>query len=913
MSPPSDDPRRSEGAVAPEDASSRVTRTDRVDSMRALLERLAGRGLGLRRYESRKEIAQGGMGAILRVWDGDLRRHLAMKVVLPRFVKEGAGGRPEVDERVLGRFLEEAQVTGQLDHPGIVPVHEIGLDEEGRLFFTMRLVRGRDLEQIFELVRDGKEGWTRTRAVSVLLKVCEAMAFAHAKEVIHRDLKPANVMVGRFGEVYVMDWGLARVLGREDTKDVRVRPAADLSLSLVRSAREDARQSGSDSPCVTLDGDVIGTPAYMSPEQARGELESMGPASDVYSVGAILYHLLAGHPPYTPPENKLNAYAVWGLVQAGPPKPLHELAPEAHAELVAICEKAMAREPAGRYATMQELADDLRAYLEGRVVHAYETGAFAELRKWVVRNRQLALTSMAAVLLIVAGTTTAALVLADKNRELKQATALAVRNEQRAVAGEGQAVAAGERALALQQLAEERAAKVLRLSDLTRLRQLEARSARLWPPLPALVPTYREWLRQAEDLVQRLPAHEATLAELRARALPADAEQEPEGRTWSFASPEDQWQHDTLAGLVGDLASFAGAQDGLVADVRARLEFAETVEERSVSGEPARSLWAEARAALADPARAPAYGGLDLPPQLGLLPLGPDPRSGLWEFAHLQSGAPPARDVRDGELQLTEASGVVLVLVPGGSFAMGAQADDPDAPNHDPQALDHEQPVVEVALAPYFLAKHELTQGQWLRAAGANPSVYGPDSPALAGRAGALLHPVEHVTWEECAGTLARLALELPTEAQWERAARAGTTTPWWTGAGRESLEGAANLADQAATRLGATWSSIADWPELDDEHGVHAPVGSFRANPFGLHDTAGNVFEWCRDAYGPYGIAPRHGDGLREGPGWGQVTNRGGSFMHAALNARSSHRNRTAPDARYASLGVRPARTVER
>src|SRR5262249_15892429 len=151
----------------------------------------------------------------------------------------------------FARFLEEAQVTGQLDHPGIVPVHEIGLDQNGRIYFTMRLVQGRDLRQIVELVHEGKDGWNQTRALGVILKVCEAMAYAHSKGVIHRDLKPANVMVGYFGEVYVMDWGLARVVGQADTHDLRLRLNAP-ALTPVETDRAEE--------FVTLDGEIMGTP-----------------------------------------------------------------------------------------------------------------------------------------------------------------------------------------------------------------------------------------------------------------------------------------------------------------------------------------------------------------------------------------------------------------------------------------------------------------------------------------------------------------------------------------------------------------------------------------------------------------------------------------------------------------------------
>ena len=191
----------------------------------AMIQRLSGRRDAFTRYQLEGEIARGGMGAILSVWDEDLRRHLAMKVVL-------ATGEPSSERRAapgarssLARFLEEAQVTGQLDHPGIVPVHELGLDADGpRLLHDEARQGPRPRRRLRRARAAAPEGWSETRALGVLLKVCEAMAYAHDKGVIHRDLKPANVMVGEFGEVYVMDWGLARVLGREDAHDLRVRP-----------------------------------------------------------------------------------------------------------------------------------------------------------------------------------------------------------------------------------------------------------------------------------------------------------------------------------------------------------------------------------------------------------------------------------------------------------------------------------------------------------------------------------------------------------------------------------------------------------------------------------------------------------------------------------------------------------------
>ncbi|MBK7875282.1 MAG: SUMF1/EgtB/PvdO family nonheme iron enzyme [Planctomycetes bacterium] len=348
------------------------------------------------------EVGRGGMGAVLKIWDEDLRRTLAMKVVLGKDDPAKPGSTPSVDSRTLGRFLEEAQVTGQLDHPGIVPVHELGLDSTGRVYFTMRLVKGEDLRRIYEHVESGHDGWNETRALGVLLKVCEAMSYAHDKNVVHRDLKPANVMVGKFGEVYVMDWGLARVLGEKDRHDVRLKPEAATSAS-IRTERRSERDETPDSPLVTMDGDVVGTPAYMPPEQARGDVDQLGPHSDVYAVGAMLYHLLAKQMPFVPANARVSAHAVLMRVLDGPPRPLIELTPRAPAELVAICERAMERDPARRYHNMVELAGDLRAYLERRVVKAYESGTWAETKKWVLRNKPLAAALASAVLIAIGG------------------------------------------------------------------------------------------------------------------------------------------------------------------------------------------------------------------------------------------------------------------------------------------------------------------------------------------------------------------------------------------------------------------------------------------------------------------------------------------------------------------------------
>jgi serine/threonine protein kinase len=231
---------------------------------------------GFGRYRVKDELGHGGMGVVLRVFDDELKRHLAMKLIRRG---EKARGKGVADTSTIGRFLDEAQVTAQLEHPGIVPVHELGLDSQGNLYFTMRLVKGKDLGHVFGLVRSEQEGWNQTRALGALLKACEALAYAHSKGVIHRDLKPSNIMVGRFGEVYVMDWGLAKVLGVEDRAGAEI--AEPSESDDIRSERSAA---GTPSSPLLTKGARARRP-YVARAGARRS-RAMGVRSDVYS-GAI--------------------------------------------------------------------------------------------------------------------------------------------------------------------------------------------------------------------------------------------------------------------------------------------------------------------------------------------------------------------------------------------------------------------------------------------------------------------------------------------------------------------------------------------------------------------------------------------------------------------------------------------------
>ncbi|MCP3916656.1 MAG: protein kinase [bacterium] len=333
------------------------------DSQRPLIDVLSALSRGPTRYDEKEELARGGMGSIHRVWDRELRREAAMKVFLgPGEVPQDASRDSAVDPR-LARFVEEAQVTGQLDHPGIPPVHELGLDAEGNLFFTMQLVRGKTLGEVLELSRAGDPHWTQGRILRALVRVCEAVAYAHARGVVHRDLKPANIMVGPFGEVYVMDWGLAKIQGADE----RPLPAAS---ERVQSDRAAHTSSSSASYLSTLDGSVLGTPAYMPPEQARGRQQDVGPHSDVYAIGAILYECLTSRAPYASHAEERTAVDVLRAVLDGPPAAIDTIVPDVPDELTAIAEKAMAREASERYAGPMEIAADLDQFFERPVTRA---------------------------------------------------------------------------------------------------------------------------------------------------------------------------------------------------------------------------------------------------------------------------------------------------------------------------------------------------------------------------------------------------------------------------------------------------------------------------------------------------------------------------------------------------------------
>jgi serine/threonine protein kinase len=357
------------------------------------------------------------MGEVFVCLDQDTRRQVALKRMLPQTA---------ADAKRRARFVEEAQVTAQLEHPNIVPVYELGQDEQGNAYYTMKLVRGRSLADILKQMKEASAGktalppegspFTRTfgrvgpspapkpseyppegigtfgrepsslsELLQIFLKVCDAVGFAHSKGVLHRDLKPDNVMAGDFGEVLVMDWGLAKVQGRQDGS------AADL----VTSSRAEAGVAA------TIDGTTVGTPAYMAPEQATGRMSEVGPCSDIYSLGAILYEILARVRAVDEP----TPAATLRKVAAGQIVPPEQRAPSRHVprELSAVVMKCMAKAPSSRYGSVAELRKDVSLFLEGRSVSAAPDTFAQSLVKLVKRNKAIsaAIAVSMAILVVV--------------------------------------------------------------------------------------------------------------------------------------------------------------------------------------------------------------------------------------------------------------------------------------------------------------------------------------------------------------------------------------------------------------------------------------------------------------------------------------------------------------------------------
>ncbi len=353
---------------------------DGQDTAMKVVKRLKQGGGAYKRYTVIREIARGGMGKVLEVEDNDLRRSVALKVLRKEML-----GRKDLVER----FLEEAQITGQLEHPNIVPVHEIGVDGRGNLYFTMKLVEGEELSNILKRLRQGdanaRQSYPLSRLIETFIKLCEGLGFAHSRGVIHRDLKPANIMVGRFGEVQIMDWGVAKIVGSKEETAERI----------VGSDRRDAGAG------TTMVGAILGTPTYMSPEQARGETETLNIQSDIFSLGVILYELLCLKLPWT----GKNSEEILEQVREANPQPPSTRDGEKNIppDLEQLAMRCLEKDPRKRIQSTLELIDNLRSWQEGRTLAAVQYTFGQLFKKWLARHKKSVILGSVMVVILIVG------------------------------------------------------------------------------------------------------------------------------------------------------------------------------------------------------------------------------------------------------------------------------------------------------------------------------------------------------------------------------------------------------------------------------------------------------------------------------------------------------------------------------
>ncbi len=810
-------------------------------------------------YKIERGLGEGGMGSVYLAHQlRPIQRRVALKVIKLGMETKSA----------LHRFEREHRALALMDHENIARVLDCGATSNGQPFFAMEFVPS---GQPITGYCDANALTIRDR-VGLVRQACSGVQHAHQKGILHRDLKPTNILARLLDnqhKVKIIDFGIARAVNYD---------ASDCSL-------------------FTEHGTLVGTPGYVSPEQARGATDAVDTRTDIYSLGVILYELACGELPFASSDLKgaspqslsqqLSTATVARLstrigktqheAQARASKrstTVKSLRRDLRKELEWITLRAMHPDPNKRYATAQELRDDLGRYLTGQPVCAgprsywYPFGKFAQRHRWKV-----ALLSATAVLLVVAFILTYS--------ALQRAEAKTQDANQLALHGALKRAIASERAL--------------------------------YPATPEIVPALDAWLaKYGTHMADTLPLLRARRDELRLRGQESRPGGQFEPAEWHFETDEDQFWHDALADLIDSVQEFVDPMRGLVVRARDRRDWALATQELCTGRD--RDRWTAARLALLDADGQTAhrdYGAfpVDLRPQPGLVPLGMNPATKLWEFYHLASARQPIHEspheipipghAPDGSIAVGKHTGIVFVLIPGVTTNVTREAK-----------------TFQVTLDPFLIARHELTQGQWRNLSHGKPwACRYHAGETWAGYTIDWTHPIETVSWLTCRSLLERYGLAMPTELQWLHAARGRSESRWWTGDDLASLEGAANLADGTAFEAGSRWPGIEVWRHHHDGHVVHAPVDSMQMNAYGLYHVHGNVHEFCADTYAerdvPVGF--RASDGLRIGPesAKGYIVFMGGGFMSTPDGASLRRRHGEQRTVNFWQGGVRPARRL--
>ncbi|MFY9341722.1 MAG: bifunctional serine/threonine-protein kinase/formylglycine-generating enzyme family protein [Planctomycetota bacterium] len=734
-------------------------------------------------------------------------------------------------EARLQRFAAEIQTLASLNHNGIAKVFEAGADQ-GRPYFAMEYVPGKAITAYC-----AEERLELAARLRLFIDVCRAVEYAHRLGIIHRDLKPQNILVyGPPAEpvAKVIDFGLAKVV-REDHKERR-----------------------------THTGQLVGTPDYMSPEQVdESAARVVDTRADVYALGVVLYELLTGMLPLglwqvrdwdvqelirtirerqpSSPSVRVEESASTDTSSPGACGTVsgRRLSRLLVGDLDSIVMKALAKDAAARYGGVGQLADDIQRYLRHQPVSSRRPTAGYVLRKFVRRHATaVAFTTVLTVGAVASAVTIHLLTLQS-----------------------------------VQRLEHGNLFGLVRWVDELREQELEPPAARA-EELPAL----RAWLREFElVLAQRDRMRAFVESGERAQGDASD----PGG--WASGRYAQDVLRRSLARTLEVLARMT--RPGAELDkIRLRIDWAQRVEALTIDAH--REAWERVRRELAEDDR---FADLDLPPQVGLVPLGRDAGTGLQEFALLLPGGQlPQR--RDGGWVIGPRTCPVFVLLPGGAVTIGSQHDDPAGPRYDAERHYNEVGLQEVAIEPFFASRYEFTNGQWdLLDPGDHGSTlpevfYRPDHPLV----DANLDWMEHVVlaW----------GMSLPTDHEWEYMARGGTDTPFWCGKDHASLRGKANLHDQSV-RGSMVVKAEGEAVAWDDGFPGTAPVGSGPPNAYLLHDVHGNACE----------VADR-----LERDGSVRAELRGGSWHQGAIAARATDRTfwdgRTLP-----SVGFRPVIPVQR